>query len=73
MVAFHDVLEFMCSLFFKAAYTYDNSHARSANIKVRLDQVVANNQRRGFFVEASVKHLVAPSLDDALILLKSLT
>ena len=73
MIYFRDVLE-VCGLgdlgFAGLPYIYDNRPAGRANVKVRLDRVVANNTWCDMFSEAKVQHLVAPSSDHFAILLR---
>jgi hypothetical protein len=73
MLAFRDMLE-TCELvdlgFFGLPYTYDNKRRGRGNVKVRLDRVVADNQWRNLFPEASVEHKVSPCSDHCPIVLK---
>ncbi|XP_073351694.1 uncharacterized protein [Aegilops tauschii subsp. strangulata] len=76
MIDFCDVLE-LCGLgglgFSGLPYTYDNRRHGRANVKVRLDMAVANNQWRDIYADANVQHLVAPTSDHAPILLRCFT
>ena len=73
MLDFRDVPK-VCGLgdlgFAGLSYTFDNRRGGRANIKVRLDRVVANNPWRDIFAHARVEHLVAPSFDHLPILLR---
>lgn len=73
MIDFRDVLE-VCGLgdlgFVGLPFTYDNHRSGRANVKVRLDQVVANNAWRDVYGSVKVEYLVAPSSDHFAILLR---
>jgi hypothetical protein len=73
MVAFRDTLE-ICELvdlgFSGPAYTYDNRRHGSANVQVRLDRAVADNDWRNLFPESRVVHKVTPCSDHCMILLE---
>jgi hypothetical protein len=73
MLAFRDMLE-TCELvdlgFSGLPYTYDNKRRGRANVKVRLDRVVADNRWRNLFADAKVEHKVSPCSDHCPIVLK---
>jgi endonuclease/exonuclease/phosphatase family metal-dependent hydrolase len=66
MLAFRDMLE-TCELvdlgFSGLPYTYDNKRRGRANVKVRLDRVVADNRWRNLFADAKFEHKVSPCSD----------
>ena len=63
IAAFREVVQ-DCELhdlgFAGAPFTYDNRRRGRANVKVRLDRALADDQWRDFFSDASVVHLVSP-------------
>jgi endonuclease/exonuclease/phosphatase family metal-dependent hydrolase len=72
MAAFRDCVQ-LCNLhdlgFTGLPYTYDNKRAGSANVKVRLDRVLAGDRWRDIYANSSVVHLVSPCSDHCPILL----
>lgn len=51
-------------------FTYDNGRDGNANVKVRLDRVVANTDWRDMFGEATLHHLVSSRFDHCPLLLE---
>jgi hypothetical protein len=51
-------------------YTYDNKRVSSANVKVRLDRVVADTTWRDLFGDADLLHLVSSRSDHCPLLLQ---
>jgi hypothetical protein len=63
MAAFRETLD-VCNLvdlgFKGLLYTYDNKRSGRANVRVRLDRVVATAEWRDLFADTCVEHLVSP-------------
>lgn len=54
VMAYCDLTDFR---FLGALYTYDNKPSGRADVKVRLDRLIANLQWRNFFAYIRVKHI----------------
>jgi hypothetical protein len=71
--AFREVL-YDCDLtdlgFLGIPYTYDNKRQGRANVRVRLDRVVAYPAWRDMFADSEVQHLVSPVYDHCPILVQ---
>lgn len=51
-------------------FTYDNKRGGRKNVKVRLDRMVANNNWRDMFQDASVEHIVSSCSDHCVLLVR---
>ncbi|XP_073362462.1 uncharacterized protein [Aegilops tauschii subsp. strangulata] len=73
MVAFRECLE-DCQLadlgFSGHPFTYDNKRGGRANVQVRLDRAVADNQWHDLFPECKVSHLTSPCSNHCPIILR---
>jgi endonuclease/exonuclease/phosphatase family metal-dependent hydrolase len=73
MAAFRDCVQ-RCGLhdlgFAGLPFTYDNKRSGRANVKVRLDRVLADDNLRDIFSAANIEHLVTPCSDHLALLLR---
>lgn len=73
MTAFHDVLE-VCQLvdisFSSVPFTYDNKRCGTADVRVRLDRVVASSAWRNMSAFSSVSHVMSPCSNHVVLILK---